>query len=79
MIQDGCGYGKSSFWEYNARNILKDQNQACAHFNNLIVSIIHDVNLPHNLKLEITCPFCKKDFSKTQEVLTKKFLEFYGK
>lgn len=82
MIQDGWGYGKSTYWQYKAKDIAKNQNEACKHLfkDNAVVKIQHTSG-PHylNLTLKVKCPKCETQFPCTEDILTTKFMEFYGK
>lgn len=79
MIQDGCGYGRSPFWEYQAKQILMIEKEDCEHIEKILVNICYDPTFPHNVRLKMNCSSCSSNFPKSQNILTKKFLEFYGK
>ncbi len=79
MIQDGWGYGRSTMWTYHAKTAVQDEKEDCPHLEKILVNICYDPNYPHNINLKLQCPTCPVRFPKAQEILTKKFLEFYGK
>jgi len=79
MIQDGWGYGRSSFWEYNAKIIIRDQKEECDHLSEIFVNIMYDAKLENNINFDVRCDKCHAEFTKTRDILTKKFLQFYGK
>lgn len=79
MIQDGWGYGASTTWVYYAKNIVRQEKEVCPHLENILVNVCYDANYPYNVNLKLRCVTCAVNFPKAQEILTKKFLEFYGK
>lgn len=83
MIQDGTGYGRSHYWEWKAKEIALEHDEACKHFfgNFPIVKIKYETpkNGIDGLKLRVKCKSCDTKFPNTEEFLKKKFLEFYGK
>jgi hypothetical protein len=82
MIQDGWGYGKSSYWPYVAKSVAIDEHEECDHLEEktLIVRIryIYDPN-KYNVRIKVRCPSCYKVLPKTSSIIQKKFLDFYGK
>lgn len=82
MIQDGWGYGKSSHWGYIAKQASIDENESCPDIENHSLSVkIKYKNDPsnHNIFMKVKCKACNGKFPKTQKIVNKKFLEFYGK
>lgn len=79
MIQDGWGYGRSPLWAYHAKDIVKAQKEDCLHLEKILVNICYDSSFPHNVSLKMSCSECGSNFPKSQNILTRKFLEFYGK
>jgi|GEM_PF-6978412 len=79
MIQDGWGYGKSPLWAYYAKDIVKAQKEDCPHLEKIFVNICYDSTYPQNVSLKMNCSACHISFPKSQDILTRKFLEFYGK
>lgn len=82
MIQDGWGYGRSSYWPYVAKSVAIDEHESCEHSENdkLLVGIryIYDPNL-YNVRIKVRCSHCYKIMPKTSSIIQKKFLDFYGK
>jgi len=79
---DGFGCGRSVVWEIKALKISQEVKESCPciDYCTLIISMIPVVKDGVNLlKCKIRCPDCNNKFVKTSEILTEKFLKFYGK
>lgn len=76
---DGTGYGRSLYWEQQAKQIAKNKLEYCRCWD-FINPIIH-FSTDGTYKLFVACKSssltCTKDFQKTDKALTKKFKEFY--
>lgn len=81
MIQDGSGYGKSTYWAYVAKGIAKDEKESCQHLDmhTIRVKIQYLYNPEfNNVQIKIKCSMCKSDFSNTARLVREKFLQFYS-
>lgn len=83
MPMDGTGYGRSTYWEWKAKELALEHNEMCTHFflHFPIVKIKYKTcaNGQEGLKLRVKCDGCHNKFPATEDALTKKFKEFYGK
>jgi hypothetical protein len=78
---DGHGYGRNLTWHYKALSIAKETNENCLHLdiNHLSLEIDSTSNDKYrNVKFNLKCVNCDQNFEKTEKILRKRFLEFYG-
>lgn len=82
MPIDGTGYGRSYYWEWKAKNIALDNDEACKHFFSHFPVVKIEYKTPKNgdngLKLRVKCSACDAKFKITEQALKAKFLNFYG-
>ncbi len=78
MIQDGSGYGRSTYWQITAKDMAKHTKEACICMTELpkILITSEDGGL-RTANLYIIVKDCSHDHKKTDRMLTQKFKEFY--
>lgn len=82
MPIDGTGYGKSQYWEWNARNIAQSEDEACKHLFDSLPKVTFkydsNINNTYHLSFRVKCPKCRQRFYRTETILRRKFIEFYA-
>lgn len=79
---ESFGCGRSVVWEVKAIKVAKKAGEACpciSYLTLIIKMTPRKINNQESLKIKISCPHCNADYSKTNIIMTQKFLKFYGR